>query len=134
MTAGRPTTHTDELADEICERVSLGSNLNRICDEAEMPAQSTVYKWLLEHTKFSEKYARARATRADTRSDRIDDYCRDVVSGTLEPNAAKVIIDAEKWQAGREAPRRYGDKLDLNHSGKLEVTEIKRTVVDPGSG
>jgi len=130
MPAGRPSDFTKEIADDICELVSLGDNLNRICKADDMPAQSTVYKWLLEQAEFSEKYARARSTRADTRSDRIDDYCRSVLDGELEPNAAKVIIDAEKWQAGREAPRRYGDKLDLNHGGQEGAPAIKVSFVD----
>lgn len=130
MPGGRPSDFTPELADLICEQVSLGENLNRICAADEMPAQSTIYKWLLEHEGFSEKYARARSTRADTRSDRIDDYCRSVLSGELDPSSAKVIIDAEKWQAGREAPHRYGDKLDLNHGGQKGAPAIKVSFVD----
>ena len=85
-----------------------------------MPAQSDVYKWLIETPKFSEMYARARETRADSRADRIDEIVGMVVSGELDPNAARVAIDAEKWLAGKEQPKRYGDKID--HTVDAAVT------------
>jgi hypothetical protein len=31
----------------------------------------------------------------------------------LEPNAARVVIDAIKWQAGKENNARYGDRIAI---------------------
>jgi len=79
-----------------------------------MPDRDTVYAWLGKYTEFSDNYARAREDRADWRSDRIDDYVRRMISGEIDANTCRVAIDAEKWQAGKEKPRRYGDKLELS--------------------
>lgn len=120
---GRPTDYTDDLADQICEKVALGSNLNRICAEKTGPARSAVYKWLSQHAYFSDKYARAREDRADWRSDKLDDICAKVEAGKLDPQAARVIVDTYKWQAGKEKPKVYADRVahDHKHSGDLSV-------------
>lgn len=97
-----------------CRLIAAGLSIRKACATEGMPADSTIYLWLYEDEVFSEQYARARERRADARSERIDDICADVKAGTLEPNAAKVIIDAEKWQAGKENAKRYGDRLQLD--------------------
>lgn len=128
----RPSIFSDELADRICTAISEGSNLNKLCELDEFPTQDTVYRWLLKHAAFSENYARARMTRASVRADRIDDYCKRVIAGELDANQARVIIDAEKWQAAHEAPKVYGDALRMQHSDpngeplKIEVVRVGR--------
>lgn len=117
----RPSEYNSEIVDRICAEIASGSNLNQLCQEDEYPAHSTVYKWLEEHSEFSDKYARARMRRADARSDRLDDLKRGVIQGLIPADAARVAADIEKWQAGKENSSRYGDKQDLNISGKLET-------------
>lgn len=109
--------YSPEQRKEICERVCNGIMnrlpLRKICDQPGMPTKETVRVWLLEDADFSAQYARAREARADARSEFIDEITEEVKAGVLDPNAARVIIDAEKWQAGKENSKRYGDKLDL---------------------
>ena len=113
---GRPSSYDQALADEMCHRLAIREPLHQICADPRMPAESTVYRWREEFPKFSEQYARAREGRAESRADRIDRYVEDVRTGTLDPNRARVCIDAEKWLASKEQPRRFGDKVELNHS------------------
>jgi hypothetical protein len=118
MSAGRPTDYTPALVEKICLRVALGENLNVICADESMPSQPTVYAWLDKHEEFLKKYETARTKRADARSDRIDGISRKVEDGKIEPNAAAVILKAEMWQAGRENPKKYGDKVNVEATGK----------------
>ena len=58
---GRPTDYTEELAAEICERLSTEEGgLFEVCKAEDMPARSTVYQWLAKHEVFADMYARAR--------------------------------------------------------------------------
>lgn len=114
---GRPSIKTPELLAAICAKVSEGSNLDKLCALPEFPSKDTVYRWLREDPSFSDDYARARTHRADARSDRIDSYVRLSIAGKLDAQVARVAIDAEKWQAGKENPKRYGDKVQAEHSG-----------------
>src|SRR5690606_15500761 len=65
----------------------------------------------LKHDEFAAMYARAREARADFRAERIDGYVKKIIDKTLPPDAARVAIDAEKWLASKEQPKRYGDKI-----------------------
>lgn len=57
---GRPSTFTQEIADEICERIGEGEPLAQICRDEHMPGLTTVYDWQKANEEFSESIARAR--------------------------------------------------------------------------
>ena len=96
----------------ICELVAQKQTLNQICKLPGMPGQEEVRKWMLADPDLAAEYARARELRADARADRIDEITNMVISGELDSQAARVVIDAEKWLAGKEMPKRYGDKIE----------------------
>ncbi len=109
----------NEIWEKVCYEIANGSNLDRLGKDKKFPGKQTLYNWRRDCEAKQDAYTRARENRADARADRIDNICKKVEDGKLDPNAARVIIDAEKWQAGKENNTRYGDKLELN--GKLET-------------
>ena len=116
---GRPSKFTDALASAICERLSEGESLVRICDDGAMPARRTVLKWMTTDPNFCTSIARAREEQAEHLAEEIvtiADTCTD-------PHKARLQIDARKWYASKLAPKKYGDKLDLNanHTGTIEI-------------
>lgn len=131
---GRPSLYSDDIAEHICVQLAEGRALVDIVQDEAMPAQSTVYLWLLKHPPFSEMYTRARSWQADTMADRAARMGLDPASIT-DPQAARVQLDAIKWATARLEPRKYGDKLDLNHGGQENgkpVEVIHRVHVDLG--
>lgn len=66
MTQGRPSIFSEELADEICERIADGESLRSICRDDEMPSKATVFRWLAEKQDFQDQYTRAREAQADS--------------------------------------------------------------------
>jgi hypothetical protein len=119
MAARIPTEQRDTHINDLCNAIREGSNLQVFCSEIDRPNRTTMLDWMEQEPDYADKYARAREARADARSDRIDDIAKQTLSGTYDPQAARVAIDAEKWQAGRENWKRYGDKLTLD--GDLTV-------------
>lgn len=114
---GRPTKFSDSLAETICERIANGESLRKICEDSDMPERATVHRWLNENIAFSDRYARAREDQADFYADDIID-----ISDTeKDAQRARNRIDARKWKASKLAPKRYGDKLALDHGGSVEV-------------
>ncbi len=110
---GRPTDFTPELGDEICAMLADGMSLRSIVKLKNMPASSTVFKWLREIDEFSEQYARAKEESADALADDIQEISEGVLKKRYDPQAARVAMDGKKWIASKLKPKKYGDKLDL---------------------
>lgn len=119
MPTGRPSTYSDDLASRICERMAEGESLRKICAEKGMPAKSTVFKWLGEHEAFSDQYARARIAQADKYVDELVDIADE--GKNEDAQILRLRMDARKWAASKLAPKKYGERLDLNHSGGMSV-------------
>lgn len=128
------TTYTEETALRICERLANGESLKAICEDEKMPSQSTVFKWLSEQSAFSERYAHARDAQADALFDDILSIADDGRNDWMQRNfgeetrwvengeairRSQLRIDARKWMASKLKPKKYGDRLDLNHSGSI---------------
>lgn len=96
----------------ICMRVADGDNLKQICKDNHIPSHSMVYEWRNECKEFDEMYSRAREMRAESRVERIDSYKDMMLSRKITSDVARVAIDTEKWQAGKENIK-YSDRLVL---------------------
>lgn len=144
----RSTEYTPEIADAICERLSGGESLRAICCDVDMPAQSTVFKWLSEQKQFSEQYARAREAQADYMADEIlqiaddgknDTYLDDEGRSRTDQDViarSRLRVDARKWLASKMAPKKYGDKITQEltgpNGGAVEtVTRIELVAMKP---
>ena len=46
----------------------------------------------------------------------------------LEPNAARVVIDAIKWQAGKENQGRYGDRIIVEDDQPKKILSREETL------
>lgn len=127
---GRPTIFSDELAASILERLADGESLRSICADDEMPARSTVFKWLSENDTFSDQYTRAREEQADAIFDEILDIADDGTNDWMERRnsdgenigwqengealrRSALRVDARKWVAGKLRPKKYGDRQQV---------------------
>lgn len=139
----RPSDYTEELALLICAELASGRSLVSICKDEDMPGLTTVYRWRLERPAFREMYARAREDQADTLADEIvgiaDESINDIIidpeTGYERTNhevvaRSRLRVDARKWVAAKLKPRSYGDKLDLTHSGELNVKTLSDDDLD----
>jgi predicted secreted protein len=50
----------DEIVEHVCELLSEGHSLRKICERKGMPERRTVHRWLAQHDEFRHQYARAR--------------------------------------------------------------------------
>jgi hypothetical protein len=125
-----------------------GESLRSICRDDNMPALSTVFRWLGAHQAFQEQYARAMDARATLLAEEIleisDDSSEDAVTdpetGAVRMNAefvarSRLRVDSRKWLAARMAPKKYGDKVTQELQGldggpiKQEITRIELVAV-----
>ena len=124
---GRPTKFNQQTADLICMMLSEGMSLRQILKADKvgaLPAQSTVYEWLIRHPLFAEQYARAREEQADTNADEILDIADEMPPEYTDKegrtsldatyiNWQKNRIEARKWTAAKLRPKKYGDRVAL---------------------
>ena len=124
-----------ETRDRILERIADGEALAAICREDGMPHISTVFDWLSAEPDFADKYARAREQQADKLADEIVSIADEAVvlaktdeSGAVELALDSVAvarnrlrIDARKWVASKLKPKKYGDKIEHEHGGKVTI-------------
>lgn len=109
--------------ERVCDRIAGGESLRTICADPWMPNRWTVLEWVRSEPEFGRRYALAMEMRADVRSDRMDGYVRDMLAGKISPEAARVMIDAEKWQASKECPRRYGRHVTIEQRPAERMTD-----------
>jgi hypothetical protein len=138
---------SQEKADAICARLAEGESLRAICETEGMPAESTVRAWALDNVEgFSAQYARAREIGYERHADQIielADQSRVGVKRTTRADGAvelvegdmversRLQVDARKWILAKMLPKRFGDKVDLHHSGAVQFQKIECVVVDP---
>lgn len=146
----RPSKYTQKLADAICEQLADGNSLRTICSTQKMPNRSTVFRWLAENAIFRDQYAHAREEQADTLADEIIDIADKAVLGerVKKDSRGKVIerqtgdmversklrIDARKWYAGKLKPKKYGERVALDHGLQDNLAERLRAARERASG
>lgn len=121
---GRPTVFSDEVLQEICERLSTGETLAEICRSEGMPGYGTVMVWQREKPEVDANIARARELGYDVIAARTRQTARGMGDSTQDVQRDKLIIDTDlkllaKWS------KRYCDKLNL---GGQEDNPIKGAV------
>lgn len=114
MTQGRPSIFSEELADEICERIADGESLRSICRDDEMPSKATVFRWLAEKQDFQDQYTRAREAQADSLVDDMLDIAdgkKALLEGS-DPDVQRdrLAVETRKWIAGK-LKGKYSDKV-----------------------
>ena len=119
---GRPTVYTDDIGDLICEGISQKTPLARLCEENEdLPTARTVYRWLRTHDNFCQNYTRAKEDQADY----LAEECLDIADdATIEPADKRIRVDTRKWLASKFQPKKYGEKQQIEHSGKIGLADL----------
>ena len=115
---GRPSSYTQEIADEICSRLAHGETLRSIiASSPHLPDRTTIYRWNADNQDFRNQYTKARAEQADYYAELIVDESyssHDAAIGRLR-------VDALKWAASKMAPKKYGDKIELETAQPLTL-------------
>lgn len=130
---GRPEIWSQELADKVCEKIAQGYSMRTVCASDDMPAISTLFKWIREKPEFTQQYARATEERTEAMAEDIldiaDDGSNDLmtiqkgdvtyeVENREVTNRSRLRVDTRKWLMSKMKPKKYGEKLDLTSDGK----------------
>lgn len=143
MPGGRPTDYNQEVAAKICGMIIDGMSLRAICRRDDMPSTTSVCLWLSKYPEFATQYARAREEQAETYADEIVEIADDSANDTyIDENGqtrtnqevvarSRLRVEARKWVASKLKPKKYGEKIQNELTGSVELKEIKINLVKP---
>lgn len=112
---GRPSSYTEEMADRICNLLTGGMSLRKICMQEDFPDAATIYRWLDKYPEFCDKYVRAREAATE---DMLEEILEIADSTEIDPNDKRVRIDTRKWAMGKLKPKKYGERQVVDVGNK----------------
>jgi hypothetical protein len=133
MSGSRPSEFTQEIGDRLCAAIAEGLSLRTICKAEDMPAKSTFFKWLRLHPELKEQYAIAKEESADALVEDILDIADDASNDWMEVHdkdnpgyrlngehvqRSRLRVDTRKWYASKLKPKRYGERVQAELTGK----------------
>ena len=139
-----PAAEWSAAIDEILSAIATTpKSLKSICEDIESaPTAKTFWKWMETDEDLRERYARAKSAQLEVLADQLvdladqDRVCEKV---TIKADGSRVVvfldqvertrvqIDTRKWLLAKLNPKKYGDKIQQEHSGEVA---IKRVVSD----
>lgn len=132
---GRPSKYTPELVAEIVHRIAQGEPLRQICLDDHMPHWTVVYDWEKADKEFSLRIAQARELGEEAIAQECleiaDDDTRDwEMVRDKDGQVTGIKVDGEHVQRSKLRietrlkllakwnPRKWGERVDLNHGGQ----------------
>lgn len=120
--------------DIIFEAIAGGTSLRKACNNEDV-APSSFIKAVTEDKELFEHYARARKAQAEWLFDSIGMIEDGTLAGKIDPQAAKVVIDARKWRLAKLHPKEYGEKKQvdmISSDGSMSPLDITVEFVEAG--
>lgn len=103
-----------EVADRICKRISQGEAVIAICRDADMPSEHCFYEWVRgDKDGLATKYAHAREIQAEVWAERAIAEAKNAADAGL----GRLSFDAVRWYVSKIAPKRFGEKIQQEHTG-----------------
>jgi hypothetical protein len=129
---GRPTDYSQELVGTICARMADGESMRSICRDDAMPAKATIFRWLTEKQEFKDQYEIAMEQRSEAMFEEILAIADDGVNDTYQTDdgertntdviaRSRLRVDARKWMLSKMIPKKYGERIQTEHSGSMRV-------------
>lgn len=133
---GRPSTLNMGIVAKVCDELAKGRALKAICRDEGMPDESTFRTWERAHAEVAALSAHARELGCHALADECLDIADDARNDWMVANhgddagwrangdtvqRSRLRIDTRMRLLGKWLPKVYGDKLDLNHSGSVNI-------------
>lgn len=127
------------MADKIIERIESGQSVRFIGSEDDFPCADTIHSWIKKYPEFTERYARAKTHYADSMFEEILEIADDGRNDWMEREGrqgsyialneeaiarARLRVDTRKWMLAKLAPKKYGDKIEVEATVQSEIKVV----------
>ena len=124
----------------ILSEIEEGNSLRSVLSKKDMPSRYTFFEWLKDDDGKANQYARACEVRAEGIFEDILEIADNSSNDTIYtdkgeiPNSewiarSRLKVDARKWMLGKMNPKKYGERIQQEHSG-----EVTQTIISLGNG
>ena len=142
--------YSQDIADEIAERIGEGEPLREICRGKGMPNWRTVYLWMEVNTNFAALIAAARVRGYDAIAAETIEIADNAKNDWMERHTSegesaggqafnaehvqrsKLRIETRLKLLAKWDPKRYGEKLELAGDAANPLTVVVRRLTDGG--
>jgi hypothetical protein len=104
----------------VLTELKRGESLRKACEAADIPEPSSVIQATQSDDEFASHYARAREIGWSMHADRIRETAADP---NIPADHKRIMVDTDKWMLSKMLPKIYGDRLNLEHSGKVQTEQ-----------
>ena len=119
----------EEILNNIFNMIESGKSLRFALSQIPL-SSSTFFIWIEEDPEKSKQYAYVTDIRTELKFESIEqDYSeepqRDAETGRIDSawvQLQRLKIDAKKWELSKLNPKKYGDKIQQEHSGEVKTT------------
>jgi len=131
------------IFDSILNRIEKGESIRDILLDDNTPSSRTFFKWLKEDESKVKQYEISMSYRDDKLFEEIVSIAYNTEEGTTTKETERGVeittgdmlghrrlkIDALKWYLSKRNPKKYGEKMQQEHSG-----EITTNIISLGNG
>lgn len=112
----------------VLEKIQSGMSVRQICSEPGMPCRTVVKGWIKSSPDRQREYAEACSERAEALAEALEAICDEPIPPGLDGPAQSAFIqrqrlrvDTRKWIASKLAPKRYGEKLEIETNVQIDL-------------
>lgn len=117
---------SQEIADEICERLASGEKLRVMCaTDADLPSERCIYRWLVKNEEFQRVYETAHRFKTMRQNEDIEEIADDPA---IPADHKRVMIDARKWSMATAWPKKYGQKAEIEHGVADSLAQLMQQI------
>ena len=110
----------DKFWDDFFFRIGNGESLRGVSKDLGIPFQ-TVWSAIMIDERRKAVYEDAKMSRAHFHAAKIEEIIEEVELGKIDPQVARVSIDARKWLAAKMYPKFFSDKVQLQHDVTVDI-------------
>lgn len=100
----------------VIARMEEGESENKACETVGI--HRNTFRSAALKVLSADDYAKALASLAEGQLEQIEEAIRDMRQGTIDAPMARVEIDTRKWMAAKFLPKKYGEKITQEVTGK----------------
>jgi hypothetical protein len=119
--SNRPSLYDPGMLDKVCDGLIAGESLTQLCKDPDMPSEASVYRAMAKDDEVARIIARAREWQQEAEIERT--IAMADAATEADYNVVKLRIWARQWRASKLAPKKYGDKAEVQINQTLDVAD-----------